>query len=245
MGIGLCGVVRHDGYGRARLGCPDRRWSAGAGGHILRHNYVLRANCDAIARKLGNALCAPIIPLVPEGDIEPKTGHMTSPGTISMREETYQAMLTDVAESLQAHGFKTVVFIGDSGGNQQGQQAVAGKLTAKWGSRAVALHVPEYYTYNLVVKMLRDGGFMPAERQRDYLHDNVEITLNMFISDPKSVRYDERVKAGRAVIDHVSLGDRVAVAEWAKKVVAFRAEHTVAAIHTAIAARDKATKAQQ
>ena len=32
-----------------------------------KHNYVLRANCDAIARKLGNALCAPIIEFVPEG----------------------------------------------------------------------------------------------------------------------------------------------------------------------------------
>ena len=38
-----------------------------------------RANCDAIARKLGNALCAPIIKFVPEGDIEPPTSHMTQP----------------------------------------------------------------------------------------------------------------------------------------------------------------------
>ncbi len=44
-----------------------------------KHNYVLHANCEAIARKMGNALCAPIIKLVPEGGIEPKTGHMTSP----------------------------------------------------------------------------------------------------------------------------------------------------------------------
>jgi creatinine amidohydrolase/Fe(II)-dependent formamide hydrolase-like protein len=29
-----------------------------------KHNYVLRANCEAIARKVGNALCAPIIKLV-------------------------------------------------------------------------------------------------------------------------------------------------------------------------------------
>jgi len=26
-----------------------------------KHNYVLRANCEAIARELGNAICAPII----------------------------------------------------------------------------------------------------------------------------------------------------------------------------------------
>ena len=40
-----------------------------------KHNYVLHANCDAIARKMGNALCAPIVKLVPEGDHEPKTPH--------------------------------------------------------------------------------------------------------------------------------------------------------------------------
>ena len=47
-----------------------------------KHNYVLHANCEAIARKMGNALCAPIVKFVPEGDIEPKTSHMASPGTI-------------------------------------------------------------------------------------------------------------------------------------------------------------------
>ena len=42
---------------------PNGPWIA-----LGKHNYVLRANCDAIARKLGNALCAPNIPFVPEGD---------------------------------------------------------------------------------------------------------------------------------------------------------------------------------
>ncbi|MEK7401130.1 MAG: creatininase family protein, partial [Gemmatimonadota bacterium] len=34
-----------------------------------KHNYVLQANCEAIARKMGNALCAPIVKFVPEGRI--------------------------------------------------------------------------------------------------------------------------------------------------------------------------------
>ena len=97
-----------------------------------KHNYVLRANCDAIARKLGNALCAPIIEYVPEGDIDPKGGHMSSPGTISMREETFQAVLTDVAHSLKMHGFKNIIFIGDSGGNQRGQRTVGRKANARF-----------------------------------------------------------------------------------------------------------------
>ena len=40
-----------------------------------KHNYVLQATTEAIARKLGTTLVAPIIKFVPEGDIEPPTDH--------------------------------------------------------------------------------------------------------------------------------------------------------------------------
>ena len=99
---------------------PNGPWLA-----LGKHNYVLKANCDAIARKLGNALCAPIIPLVPEGSIEPKSGHMLTVGTLSMREETFQAVLTDVVHSLKMHGFQNIILIGDSGGNVTGMKTVA------------------------------------------------------------------------------------------------------------------------
>jgi creatinine amidohydrolase/Fe(II)-dependent formamide hydrolase-like protein len=208
-----------------------------------KHNYVLHTNCEAIARKMGNALCAPIIKLVPEGGIEPKTGHMTSPGTMTLREETYQAVLTDAAESLQAHGFKNVIFIGDSGGNQKGQQAVADKLTTKWAGKALALHIPEYYDYNSVSKFMAGNGVKEAEKG-DGLHDDPIITLNMFIDDPDSVRYDARVKANKATINGVSIADRAKTTALAKQVVEFRATKTVEAINKAIAAKGKATMAQ-
>ena len=57
----------------------------------------------------------------------------------------------------------------------------------------------------------------------------------MFITDPKSVRYDERVKLGKASINGVSIADRAKSTELAKKIVAFRAEKTVEAINKAIA----------
>ena len=44
-----------------------------------KHNYVLQGACEGIARELGNALCAPIVKLVPEGGIEEPTGHMRYP----------------------------------------------------------------------------------------------------------------------------------------------------------------------
>lgn len=210
-----------------------------------KHNYVLHANCEAIARKLGNALCAPIVKFVPEGGIDPKTGHMTSPGTITAREETFQALLTDIAESLQAHGFKTIVFIGDSGGNQKGQAAVAEALTAKWAGKAVALHIGEYYTYNVVTKHFEDSGKLPKDRKSDNMHDDPVITLNMFIDDPNSVRYDARVKAGKATIDGVSIADRAKATALAKEIVAFRADYTIAAITKALAAKGRGTAAPQ
>ena len=46
-----------------------------------KHNYILCATTDRIARVLGDALVAPIVPFVPEGDIDPPSWHMLYPGT--------------------------------------------------------------------------------------------------------------------------------------------------------------------
>src|SRR5215208_4418303 len=154
---------------------PNGPWLA-----LGKHNYVLQANCEAIARKMGNALCAPIIKLVPEGRIDPPSGHMVSPGTISLREETFRAMLTDVVASLKMHGFKNIILIGDSGGNQSGQRAVADSLTAIWKGDPVVAHVQEYYDYASVEKYMETQGMVNGKS--DNLHDDPVITLNMFIT---------------------------------------------------------------
>ncbi len=200
-----------------------------------KHNFVLRANCDAIARELGDALCAPIIKLVPEGNIDPPSGHMTSPGTLSLQQETFEALLTDVAHSLKMHGFRNIIFIGDSGGNQGGQRAVAERLNEKFAGAAIVAHVQEYYDYNSVTRYMAFRGLEAGENEG--MHDDPIIALNMFYDDPFSVRYDERVAAGRATINGVSLEDRVKSLEWAREIVEFRAEHTAGAIRKAIANR--------
>jgi creatinine amidohydrolase len=205
-----------------------------------KHNYVLRTNCDVIARKLGNALCAPIVELVPEGRIEPKSGHMLSPGTISLREETYQALLTDIASSLKQHGFTNIIFIGDSGGNQNGQKAVAEKLTAQRAGAALVATIPEYYTAPPgTPNVLRQLGVVKDGLPDDGLHDSPGITLNMMLTDPKSIRWDDRVKAGKATINGVSIADRNKSLEWARAIVEARATRTAELIRKAIASRPK------
>jgi creatinine amidohydrolase/Fe(II)-dependent formamide hydrolase-like protein len=200
-----------------------------------KHNYVLKTNCEAIARKLGNALCAPIIKLVPEGQIDPPSGHMLSPGTISVREETFRATLADVVHSLKVHGFKTIILIGDSGGNQPGQRAVADSLTAIWKGDPIVAHVQEYYDYPGTIEYMKSHGIVDS--QRDNLHDDPVITLNMLVTDPSSVRYEQRVKAGKATINGVSIVDRDRALALAKQIVDYRVRTTVEAIDKAIANR--------
>src|SRR4029077_5816854 len=116
-------------------------------------NYILRATTEAIARKLGNALVAPIIAFVPEGDIDPPTVHMKYPGTISLTEDTYQRLLTEICACFRTHGFEQVILIGDRGGNQQGMKVVASRLNTRWaGSKARVHFIPEYYDYPGVKK---------------------------------------------------------------------------------------------
>lgn len=198
-----------------------------------KHNYVLQANCEAIARKLGNALCAPIVKFVPEGGIDPQTSHMVSPGTISMREDTFRAILTDIVASLKMHGFKQIFLIGDSGGNQAGQRAVADSLNKLWGANPLVAHIQEYYDYAGVAKHMEEHGI--KDGKSDGLHDDPIIALNMFATDPKSIRYDERVKAGKASINGVDLSDRKKNADLAKQIIDFRATSTIEAMKKAIA----------
>ena len=212
---------------------PNGPWLA-----LGKHNYVLRANCDAIARKLGNALCAPIDPFVPEGNPAAKGGHMASPGTISLREETFQALLTDIATSLKTHGFENIIMIGDSGGNTKGMAAVAKNLLTEWAGSTFIAHIPQYYDYNSVSREMESKGLI-KEGTSDQLHDDPIITLNMWITDPKSVRFDERVKAGKATINGVSIADAKKNMELAKAIVEYRATVTADAIRKAIASKAK------
>jgi creatinine amidohydrolase len=213
---------------------PNGPWLA-----LGKHNYVLKANCDAIARKLGDALCAPIVAFVPEGGHEPPRGHMATMGTISLTEATFAALLEDIARSFKAHGFNNIIMIGDSGGNTRGMSAVAKKLTTEWSGKPIVAHVPEHYQYSTVSALLRELGVTKEGQADDGLHDDPGITLNMMVTDPKSVRWEERVKAGKATINGVSIADKAKALEIGRKIVEMRATNTAAAIRKVIAAGAK------
>jgi creatinine amidohydrolase/Fe(II)-dependent formamide hydrolase-like protein len=198
-----------------------------------KHNYVNRATCDAIARKLGNALCAPNVPFVPEGNIDPPSQHMRYPGTISLTDATFRALLTEIAASLKAHGFEQIVLIGDSGGNQSGMKAVAADLSAKWAGGRTRIHfIPEYYDYPGAAKFAEAS--LGWKQVNEGHHDDPVISSIMMTVDPETVRIRQRIARNKASINGIPLAPIDKAVAAGKRLVEYRADATVAAIRKAI-----------
>lgn len=203
-----------------------------------KHNVILEGLCPAIAGRLGNALCAPIVKFVPEGDIDPPSGAMRYPGTISLREDTYRALLDDIASSLRNAGFTDVVFIGDSGGNQAGMAAVADELNRRWrGEGAVAHFVGEFYDPGWdATERYTERELGVSETRDDGYHDDIWVTAMMMVTDPEQVRYRQRVEAGLASINGVPIEPLDDAVLLGRKMIDFRAGFTADAIRSAISA---------
>ena len=89
------------------------------------HKFVMEYTGDKIARAIGKTLVAPVVTYVPEGSWENPTGHMAKPGTITLPDDRFTELLVNAGRSLKAGGFKTILFIGESGGNRNGMRDAA------------------------------------------------------------------------------------------------------------------------
>ncbi len=130
------------------------------GPHMVlgKHDYIVYAAAKRIAKALGNALVAPVVPYVPEGDYQPPTGNMLYPGTLGIPETVFAGVLEGIARSLKSAGFTTICLIGDHGGNQAAQATVAAKLNREWAGQAKVLNVSDYYIDEAQMTFLRGKG---------------------------------------------------------------------------------------
>src|SRR5207245_6127232 len=89
---------------------------------------------------------APSLATVAEGAMQPPTGDMRFPGTITVREETFRQTLDSAARSFRLHGFRDIVFLGDHGSTQAGERDVAARLNREWAASPARVHaIEEYY----------------------------------------------------------------------------------------------------
>jgi creatinine amidohydrolase/Fe(II)-dependent formamide hydrolase-like protein len=126
---------------------------------IGKHDYIVAWAARRIAAELGDALVAPVISYVPQGDYDPPTGNLMFPGTIGVPASVFAATLDGIARSLKLAGFKTICFIADHGPSIALQAGVAAKLSAEWGGKEVkVLAIDSYYADAAETTYLRDQG---------------------------------------------------------------------------------------
>jgi creatinine amidohydrolase len=199
-----------------------------------KHNNVLRAQGESIARALGNALVAPIVTLEPGNPARPNL----SPGTVVLSQATFRAVLTDMATSLRSQGFKDIVLLGDSGGNLKGMQEVAATLNAEWKGQGAVHFIPEYYNYADVEKFEEEQ--LGIHETLEGYHDDYYITSIIATVDTDAIRMRERRKAGKFVINGVPLDPIEKTVANGLRIVQFRTDVTVAAIKQSMTNRPAA-----
>jgi creatinine amidohydrolase len=190
------------------------------GYHMIlgKHNYIVTHSANLMARRLGNALVAPTIQYVPEGDPD-----RAAPGVISLPSPAYDMLLDAAARSLKAHGFTDILFIGDSGGNQPGMRNIADTLTKEWkdsGARVYAL--TDYY----------EGGreHYRAWMQAAFGYDDTIVGSHAGISDtsqmlhvrPAGIRKDQIKPWGGPADSGVSGDPTKATAEIGRMGIEFK-----------------------
>ncbi len=160
------------------------------------HKFVMEYAADKIARGLGKTLVAPVITYVPEGSWEAATGHMSKPGTITLPEDRFVELLVSAGRSLKAGGFKTILLLGESGGNRSGMRTAANRLNESWKGEARAFWVDDYYTKShadqngYVTKTLG----IPADRIGG--HANILDTSEMLFVNARHVRMKKLAPGG-------------------------------------------------
>jgi creatinine amidohydrolase len=145
-----------------------------------KHNARAKQLAERIARRLGNAIVAPVLAYTPNGGINPPTEHMRWPGTVSVPAPAFEATLEGAALSLLRAGFKHVVLLGDSGNYRASLDRVAGKLD---GVHAL----PQYYhaATEGYARLLRERGHSDADTGR---HAGLADTSLLLAIDAALVR---------------------------------------------------------
>jgi creatinine amidohydrolase/Fe(II)-dependent formamide hydrolase-like protein len=183
-----------------------------------KHNFVVTHSANLMARRLKNALVAPTIQYVPEGDPD-----RAGPGVISLPSPAYDMLLDAAARSLKVHGFTDILFIGDSGGNQAGLRNVADKLNAEWKEAGVKVFaLTDYY----------EGG---REHYRAWLeaafnyddtivgsHAGISDTSQMLHVYPEGIRKDQIKPWGGPADSGVSGDPMKATAEIGRMGIEFK-----------------------
>jgi len=183
MRAGKTTVLIHNG------GTEQRGPHAVLGGHTL----IARRASVEIARRLGNALVAPVLPFsIAGGHLNPKW-----PGSVNLPGPLFSAVNEAVVDSMVVNGFKNIVLMGDHGGGQRELQDLAKRLDEQYGPRGT--HV--YFCSDLYSKTAADvAAWVKEHNLPAATHGGIHDTsVLMYLGGDSYVRKD-KLAAGDPVL---------------------------------------------
>lgn len=155
-----------------------------SGPHLVLGKHIFRARYlgERIARELGNALVAPVMPFAPTGE------EMKFPGTVNLSPDTFSRFNEDVAASMAKAGFKYIVLMGDHDGNQSPLRQLAPRLDEHLRSQGIRVLYSSdaYFKSNQEIEnYLASHGFPPSR------HGGVADTSLLWAVGTQHLRRDK------------------------------------------------------
>jgi creatinine amidohydrolase/Fe(II)-dependent formamide hydrolase-like protein len=193
-----------------------------------KHNVIVTHSANLMARKLTKTLVAPTIQYVPEGNPD-----RAGPGVISHPSPAYDQLLDAAARSLKAHGFREIIFIGDSGGNQMGLRNVAAALNKEWAGQDVKVFaLTDYYEQGRVDYR---EWMLKTHKFDDTLvgsHAGISDTSQLLHVAPSHVRKDQIMPWGGPRDSGVSGDPTKATAEIGRMGIDFKINAAIRQLQT-------------
>ena len=164
-------------------GTEQRGPHAVLGGHTL----IARRASVEIARQLGNALVAPVLPYAIAGShLNPRW-----PGSITLPGPVFAAVNEAVVDSMVVNGFKQIVLMGDHGNGQTELKSLALRLDRKYAAKGSRV----YFCGDVYAKTRDDADrWIAAHGLPPATHGGIRDTsVLMFLGGDAYVRRDKLV----------------------------------------------------
>lgn len=193
------------------------------------HTFMAGRTAEAIARRLGNALVAPVLPFSPAGS------HLNAkwPGSVDLPADLYTKVNEAVVASMVTNGFRNVVLMGDHGGGQQELASLARTLNTRYAPQGV--HV---YFCSSVYKEAREdfNAWLKQHKLPVGTHASIPDTSElMYLGGEEYVRKDRLVNG---TADNGITGDpRPSSPALGKRVFDMKVDYGVEEIRRLIASK--------
>jgi creatinine amidohydrolase/Fe(II)-dependent formamide hydrolase-like protein len=193
------------------------------------HTFMARRTAEAIARRLGNALVAPVLPFSPAGS------HLNQkwPGSVDLTADLYSKVNEAVVASMVTNGFRNVVLMGDHGGGQAELASLAGTLDARYSPQGVRV----YFCSSVYKKAREDfNAWLKQHKLPVGTHASIPDTSElMYLGGEEYVRKN-RLVAGSP--DNGIVGDpRPSSSELGKRVFDMKVDYAVEEIRRLMASK--------